>query len=1032
MQGKGIVRFFLILMAVVCSVQYLMMLPTRKVEKAANEYATTQSVNLQEEDERLTAYKIARTGFLDSMSTEAIVKIPLIKAFTYEELKSRQLALGLDLKGGMSVVLQVELEELLRGSLSNNSKDATLLLAIENAKERQKSSQSDFISIFYDEFKKIAPENKTLASIFARNASLREQININSSDDEVVRVLRSETSGIVQRTYELLKERIDKLGVVQPNVSLDAARDLILVELPGIDNPERARSFLQSAAKLEFWDVYRISDQQIFTAFLQADERLKNLETGDSITSEPEIVYDTIPAVDSNGTIIPDSIGEIVERENTIDPLLDRGPLFRIFNLNANTGQGFTDFLASMGTTERNQRDQVMALLDQPDIQRLFPNDISFKWGRAPVDDFETRKPTNRYRLYAIKKDRNRDEAPLEGDRVVRASSDFNPTSGENEVILRFDNRGAKVWADMTTRAHQDNEREVAIVLDNEVVSAPGVRGPITGGNTSITGGFSVQEGDDLANILQIGKLPATTRIIQEATVGPSLGEENIRRSLQSLLIGFGLLLVFMVFYYGGAGILSIIALFANLFFIFGALASYGTVLTLPGIAGIVLTIGMAVDANVIIFERIKEELREGKSLRNSIVDGFKNSYSAIIDANVTTMLVAFVLAYFGLGPIKGFAVVLIIGVIFSFATAVFLTRLVIDWWLSRDRTISFWTPTTQRAFANLTIDWMGKRKIAYVISGSIILLGIGSFFVRKFDLGVDFKGGYSYTIQFDPSVDVTSSALRTELGTDLGAEPVVKSVDTRNTFNVVTDYLIDSESEDAQDQVLASIFEGVNRIAGGTLELDRFKRQDVTGTHIISGSKVEPTIADDIKGDSVYATIFALLLIFLYIFIRFSKWQYSLGAVAALFHDTLIVLGIFSLLPGILPFSMEIDQPFIAALLTVIGYSINDTVVVFDRIREFLNTYTRKTKTEVINQAINSTVSRTVITSLTTLLVVGTLFFFGGASIRGFAFAVLIGIIVGTYSSVFVATPIVHDLTKDFKAKESEKKKRFSKAISA
>ena len=1032
MQGKGIVRFFLILMAVVCAIQYLMMLPTRKVEKAADNYASAVASDITSEDERLTAYGMARTAFLDSMSTESIVKIPLIKEFTYDELKSRQLALGLDLKGGMSVVLQVEIDELLKTSLSNNSKDATFLMAVENAKERQRSSQSDFLSIFYDEYKKIAPENKNLASIFARNSSLREQINASSSDDEVIRVLRSETSGIVERTFELLKERIDKLGVVQPNVSLDAARDLILVELPGIDNPERARSFLESAAKLEFWNVYRITDQQIFNAFLQADERLKSLETGDTLGTETTVQYDTIFALDSNGTMIPDSIASIEPRDESSDPLANQGPLFKIFNLNVNTGQGFTDFFASMGTADRNQKDQVMEYLQRPDIARLFPSDISFKWERKPVEDVQTGKLTNRYRLFAIKQDPGSDAAPLEGDRVTRASSDFNPTSGQNEVILRFDNRGSKKWAEMTTKAYQDNEREVAIVLDNEVVSAPGVRGPITGGNTSITGGFTVQEGEDLANILQIGKLPATTNIIQEATVGPSLGEENINRSLRSLLIGFGLLLVFMIFYYGGAGILSIIALFANLFFIFGALASYGTVLTLPGIAGIVLTIGMAVDANVIIFERIKEELREGKSLRNSIIDGYKHSYSAIIDANVTTLLVAFVLAYFGLGPIKGFAVVLIIGVIFSFATAVFLTRLIIDWWLSKDRTVSFWTSATEHAFANLKIDWLGKRRIGYIISSAIILIGVASFFVRKFDLGVDFKGGYSYTVQIDPSIDVEMNALRASLTESLGgSEPVVKTVDTRNTFNIVTDYLIDSEDDDAQDRVVEQIFAGVNSVAGGNLDMEHFKRQDVSGTHILQGSKVSPTIADDIKGDSVYATIFALLLIFLYIFIRFSKWQYSLGAVAALFHDTLIVLGIFSLLHGILPFTMEIDQPFIAALLTVIGYSINDTVVVFDRIREYLNTYTRKSKTEVINHAINSTVSRTVITSLTTLFVVGTLFLFGGASIRGFAFAVLIGIIVGTYSSIFVATPILHDLTGDFKRKETQKK-RFSKAVQA
>ncbi|MCL4118178.1 UNVERIFIED_CONTAM: hypothetical protein GTU68_064400 [Idotea baltica] len=739
------------------------------------------------------------------------------------------------------------------------------------------TAQTDYITLFGREFANIGGE-KRLSSIFSRNAGLRDQINFETSDAEVLSILRTSANETVDLTFKRLKDRIDKLGVVQPNVSLDAARDLILVELPGIDNPERARSFLQSAAKLD--------------------------------------------------------------------------------------------------------------------------------------------------------KKRGSDAAPLTGEHVVKATSQPDPMNQQVLVSLSMDNQGARIWGDMTTKAAQDNNREIAIMLDDEVVSAPRVNDAITNGNSQISGDFSIQEGKDLANILQIGKLPASTNIIQEAVVGPSLGADNISRSLMSLIVGFCLVIVFMLFYYGGAGIVSIIALLANLFFIFGALASYGTVLTLPGFAGIILTIGMAVDANVIIYERIKEELREGKSHLMAISDGFKNSYSAIIDANVTTILTAFILAYFGIGPIKGFAVVLIIGVIFSMFTAVLFARLIIDTWTSRGNGISFWTSASKNLFANLNIDWLGKRKIAYVVSGAIILAGIVSFATRSFDLGVDFKGGHAYTVQIDQSTPVDATTLRSALASAFGSEPVVKSVDTDNTYNVVTEYLIDSEEDGADEQVMQKLYEGINDVAGGSLSFDSFKDAEGEGTHVISSSKVGPTIADDIKESSIYAAVFALLCIFLYIFIRFSKWQYSAGAVAALFHDSLIVLSIFSIFHGLVPWTMEIDQNFIAALLTVIGYSINDTVIIFDRIREYLGTYSNRNKTETINMAINSTFSRTIITSFTTLMVVLILFLFGGASIKGFAFALVVGIISGTYSTVFIASPLLHDLTGDMEVKQVSKKKHFSKAV--
>ncbi|MCG8326592.1 MAG: protein translocase subunit SecDF [Chitinophagales bacterium] len=1019
MQGKGVVKFFLVVMTIVTLVQYFFILPTQKVEKAAEEYARMTTQNLPE-DTQDAAFKRARTEFLDSMSSEEVLRIPMLKTYTYQELKSQQLALGLDLKGGMSVVLQVDLREFIR-ALANDSKDPTFLEALERASQAQKNAQDDFVTLFANAWREIAGDKK-LAPIFVRNEALRDQINYETGDGEVVRIIREKANETVDLTFKLLKQRIDKLGVTQPNVSLDASRDLIVVELPGIDNPERARQFLQAAAKLEFWNVFRISDQGVQQAFLAANDRLAK-SLGGNDTERTIARVDTTFAIDADGNTDRTQITSLDTIYN--ESLTDQGPLFDVFTLNASGAQG----LAVMGTAKKNQRRYIDTLLSRPEIKSLFPRDMILRWSRDPVKDFETGESTDEYELYAIKLSRDGKPA-LTGEHVVDASANPDPQTNEVAVSLKMDNAGAKIWGQLTTEAAQDNNREIAIVLDDEVVSAPRVINPILTGDSQITGSFSIQEGKDLANILQIGKLPAETRIIQESLVGPTLGQDNINRSTRALTIGFLIVLAFMIFYYGGGGIVSIIALILNIFFIFGALASYGTVLTLPGIAGIVLTIGMAVDANVIIYERIREELREGKSLKVAVTDGFQNSYSAIIDANVTTILTAFVLAYFGLGPIKGFAVVLIIGVLSSLFTAVLVGRLIIDWWLKKDRNLTFSTGPSANAFANMKVDWLGKRKMAYMISGAIIVAGLISFATRGFELGVDFKGGYSYNVTLD-GVDVSANDLREALTVSFeGNTPIVKAVDTENTYNVVTDYLVDDEAEDAAERVMTKLHEGVNSVAGGNIDYEQFKAPDGKGTHVNSSSKIGPTIADDIKTSAYYATVFALLLIFLYIFIRFSKWQYSMGAVAALFHDTMIVLSVFSIFHGILPFNLEIDQNFIAAVLTVIGYSINDTVVVFDRIREFLNNYTRKTKEEVINMAVNSTVSRTVITSLTTLFVVAILFFFGGSSIRGFAFALLIGIIVGTYSSIFVATPIMSDLTGELKAKTTTKEKKgFSKA---
>ena len=1024
MQGKGVVKFFLVVMTIVTLVQYFFILPTQKVENAADEYAKQATQNMEEGLQK-TAFKSKRAEFLDSMSSEEVFRIPLLKSYTYQELKSQQLALGLDLKGGMSVVLQVDLRDFIR-ALANDSKDPTFSEALDRASQAQKNAQDDFVTLFYDAWREVSGD-KRLAPIFTRNEALRDQINYETTDGEVVRIIRKKADETVDLTFKLLKERIDKLGVTQPNVSLDASRDLIVVELPGIDNPERARTFLQAAAKLEFWNIFRVTDPGIQQAFISANERLaKTMGDGDL---EPEILsIDTTFATDSLGNIDETQIVSIDTSYN--NSVVDQGPLFDVLTLNTTGSRG----LAVLGMAKRNQRRYIDSLLSREDIKTLFPRDLLFRWSKDPAKNYDTGEMTDDFELFGIKLGRDGKPA-LTGDHVVDASANPDPQTNEVAVSLKMDNTGAKIWGQLTTEAAQDNNREIAIVLDNEVVSAPRVINPILTGDSQITGSFNIQEGKDLSNILQIGKLPAETKIIQESLVGPSLGAENIRHSTIALVTGFLVVLGFMIFYYAGGGIVSIIALILNIFFIFGALASYGTVLTLPGIAGIVLTIGMAVDANVIIFERIREELRDGKSLLMSISDGFSNSYSAIIDANVTTLLTAFVLAYFGLGPIKGFAVVLIIGVLSSLFTAVLVGRLMVDWWTStKGRNMTFSTKMSENVLANLNVDWLGKRYIAYMISGTLILAGLISFFTRGFELGVDFKGGYSYNVTFEGGPAVDAPELRQALTVAFeGNTPIVKAVDTENTYNVVTDYLIDDESEDAADKVMAQLYEGVNGVVGGNIDFEQFKAPDGEGTHVTSSSKVGPTIADDIQTSAYYAAIFALLLIFLYIFIRFSKWQYSLGAVAALFHDTLITLGIFSMFHGILPFTLEIDQAFIAAILTVIGYSINDTVIVFDRIREYLNNYTKRPKEEVLNMAINSTMSRTLITSLTTFFVVAVLFAFGGSSIKGFSFAILVGIMVGTYSSIFVATPIMSDLSGELKARESKKEKKgFSKAASS
>jgi SecD/SecF fusion protein len=999
MQSKGVVRFFLIALSVVCLYQFGLMIPTNNVENKAKSYANECSQSGKK------AWQACYSHFLDSVSTDTIFRIPGIKAFNYADLKKSQLALGLDLKGGMSVLLQVDLRDFL-SNLSGNTTDPSFKAALDKATELQKTQQADYITLFAQAWRETSG-GKPLASIFSRNQSLKDQIKYDSPDADVVATLRSLANSTVDETYKRLKQRIDKLGVIQPNVSLDASRDLILVELPGIDNPERARKMLQQSAKLEFWETYRLGDEGLMQAFATADRKLKAMKGGD--TTATKVVQDTTWSYPLGANGQPDStqpkIASVAERVDTTQDQT-AGPLFSVFYPNV---QGGTQSPV-IGWADRNQRAYVVdSMLARPEIAQIFPANIKFVWSQKPIGPGQGQL-SGKYELYAVKKYRSQETPRLDGSVVTDASKQPDP-SGAITVSLSMNDDGAREWEKMTAEAYQAGQREIAIVLDDEVVSAPSVRGRIAGGTSSISGNFSLEEAEDLANVLEVGKLPADAHIVQESQVGPSLGAENINKSLITMILSVALLCVFMFAYYNKGGLVSVVALLANIFFIIGTLASMGTVLTLPGIAGIVLTLAAAVDANVIIFERIREELRHGMGLRQAVSTGFSRALPAILDANLAHVLIAVVLIYFGLGPIKGFGTVLVIGVITSLFTAVLVGRYITEWWLDRGGDMQYSRPWSEKWLVGFHYDWMGKRKYAYIFSLVLTVIAFGSFFTRGFELGVDFRGGYSFNVQFDRPVDIEQ--LRGPLTESLQGNPVIKAVNTENTYNITTSYLIDERGPEVVNQVITKLHEGLSA-AGIDAPIEQFKRTDGSGTHITSSSQVGPTVADDIRNSSFLSAAWALGLMFLYLLMRFRRWQFSLGAIIALFHDVTITLGLFSLLHGLVPFSLEVDQAIIACILTVIGFSVNDTVIVYDRIREFIHTYTGRPKEEVLNLAINTTLSRTLITSGTVIAVVLLLFLFGGSAIKGFSFGMLVGMAFGTYSSIFIASALVVDMTRE------------------
>jgi len=998
MQNKGAIKILAILLAIASLYSLSFTYISNSVRSDAEKFGGGDSVKEQK--------------YLDSIANTEVYPV---LGYTYRECQQKELNLGLDLKGGMNVTLEISVIDVIK-ALSNYSKDPTFTKAITLAKEKQRNSQADFVDLFGEAFKEINP-NANLASIF-NTPDMRDKIKYKSTDEEVLAVLHKETQAAIDNSFQILRTRIDRFGVSQPNIQQLETAGRILVELPGVKDPERVRKLLQGTAQLEFWETYKFNE--IIGALSDANTVIKELklqeEASETTIDSTEVIEDAVEKTDTtqilaNNNAIEESDSSITS--SLVDSLLSKpenkttvenpsaeqqrkdNPLWSVLYPNLDR-QGNPIEAAEIGFTHFKDTATVNAYLALKQVKAVLPKDLKFFWKVKPLKGSK-----ELYELVAAKITTRDRRAPLEGDVITNARQEFGQNKAQAEVSMTMNGQGAKVWARLTK---ENIGRQIAIVLDNYVYSAPNVNGEIKGGRSSITGGFSVEEATDLANILKSGKLPAPAHIIEEAIVGPSLGQEAINSGLLSFIIAFFVILLYMYFYYSKAGVVADLALVANIFFIIGILASLGAVLTLPGIAGIVLTIGMSVDANVLIFERIKEELSAGKGLKLAVSDGYKNAYSSIIDANVTTLLTGVILFVFGTGPIKGFATTLIIGILTSLFAAIFITRLIFIAWLSKNKEIPFSTKLTENAFKKMNIAFIEKRKLFYIISGVVILAGLASLFTRGLDLGIDFKGGRTYVIRFHEPVNTTDVSKSLKIGFENDA-PEVKTFGDDNQVKISTKYMIDSEDVNADDIVENKLYEGLKSYLGSDVSYEDFKNN-----YKMSSQKVGPTIADDIKVAAVWAILFSLIVIFLYILLRFKNWQFGLGAIAALAHDVLIVLGLFSIFYGFLPFSLTIDQAFIAAILTVVGYSINDTVVIFDRIREYLGLHPKEDKSTLYNLALNSTLSRTFSTSLSTFFVLLAIFIFGGEVIRGFIFALLIGIVVGTYSSLFIATPVVYD----------------------
>ncbi|NCA80402.1 MAG: protein translocase subunit SecDF, partial [Sphingobacteriia bacterium] len=924
-----------------------------------------------------------------------------------------EINLGLDLKGGMNVTLEISIPDIVEAMAGKNTKDPNFIKAMESARVKYRTTQTDFLTLFAESYKEVAPNGK-LASIFSFNL---ETIKTNSTNEEVISILREETESAVDRTFLILRTRIDRFGVSQPNIQKLGQSGRILVELPGIKEPERVRKLLQGTANLEFWKTYEFSE--IFSVLEEADKKLATIFSGspDDVLDNLEEIEGEINPNDSTNTETPIIETETVEEStpDTTNILIDEKaqfqkdhPLFALLspNFDPQTGQPIPGPVVGVSLSKDTAKINKMLNI----VNHMLPRDLHLAWAHKAMDVKETY-----HQLIALKGVGEKGPA-LTGDVITDARQDFSERGG-NEITMQMNTTGAKIWKKLTG---ENKGKSVAIVLDNFVYSFPTVQDEIPNGRSSITGNFTLEEAKDLANILKAGKLPAAARIVQEEIVGPTLGKESINAGLSSFVLAFILVLIYMALYYNRSGFIADIALVTNIFFIFGVLSALGAVLTLPGIAGIVLTLGMAVDANVIIYERIREELRAGKGTRLAIDDGYKNAYSAIIDGNVTTLITGIVLVIFGSGPVQGFATTLIIGIISSLFTAILLSRIVFEFFLDRNKKVPFDNKFTRYAFTNTKIDFIGFRKKAYILSSILIIIGIGSLLTRGLNLGIDFAGGRSYIVRIDQNVK--SNEVRAELAKTFGEAPEVKIFGASNQIKVTTKYLINEDGPSVDSLVERKLYEGIAPFFNEKLNFDEFstKNQDVG---VLSSQKVGPTVARDIIIDAFWAILLSLIAIFAYIAIRFKKWQYGLGGLIALAHDALITISLFSLFYGILPFTLEIDQAFIAAILTIIGYSINDSVIIFDRIRENKTLFPKRALSENMNNAMNSTLGRTVNTAGTTLIVLIAIFIFGGEVIRGFIFALLAGVLIGTYSSIFTASPLAYDFINWSERRKKNKK---------
>ena len=1014
MQNKGLIRFLAWAFALVCLFQLSFTFVTSSIEskakKAAENYIkseqaqnfvasrTDNNVEAQILVDSLRNAQEAR--YLDSMASEKVYL-----GYTYRQCQSREINLGLDLKGGMNVMLEVSTVDVVR-ALADHTEDPLFNQAIDNALAVQKKSTNrDFVSLFYDAITSLDP-NVSLASYFS--GQLRDKIKLGDKNEDVIKVVKEEAAGAYDRTYQILSQRIDKFGVAQPTIQKLSASERILVELPGVKEPERVRKLLQGTAQLEFWQTY---DNTEAIRFLDAANTYlasinANVESDTVAEVTEEVEKDSATAMlEQLSADNAAAANQAADREAFAksNPLMAKLQLYVDQNMQPLQGP-------IVGLAASKDRADISAMLQVAAEKKVYdPRTVKFLWSAKADEHFGP----DVYVLYAIKITSRDGSALLDGGCISDARQDFS-TVGGNEISMTMNSEGAREWKRITG---ENIGNCIAIVLDDQVYSAPRVNGEIAGGRSSITGDFTLEEAKDLANILKSGKLPAPAVIVQEAVVGPSLGQESIRNGLLSMVLAFVVVLIYMVVFYNRAGWVSVAALITNVFLLIGILASIGAVLTLPGMAGIVLTMAMAVDGNVIIYERIKEELRSGASMVNAVENGFKNAYSAIIDGQVTTFLLGLVLIMFGSGAVQGFAVTLCIGIVTSLFTSIFITRLIIDSNLQHKRKINFSFPFSENFLRNAHINFIGKRRTFYIIAGVAIAICIASFCIRGLNFGIDFTGGRTYVVRFDQPVNAVD--VRSDLAKQFEEAPEVKTYGPSNQVKVTTKYKIAEDGDAVKNEIVEKLYAGTSKYFATPVSLDEFKSTETNPVGIIQADQVGGTIAHDNLVHSIWAVIGGLLVMFVYIGLRFRSWRFGIGSVSALAHDTVLVIGIFSLLYGLLPFNLEVDQYFISAVLTVIGYSINATVVIFDRVREYRKLYPKRDLITHMNDAINSTLARTVNTSGTTFVTLLMMFIFGGEVIRGFIFALLVGVLVGVFSSLCIACSVVYEISGKQKTKE-------------